>query len=435
MGRKRYDYQVYYCLAKALGNIGDESGQLLNLNKALKFGQEDPDFIQFVYMDMVAILISSKQFSSASELVNISNSIKSSTASCLTASILDLHNNTVTEKTFENIEKAFLLYESDSPSKLIDVVDFIASKSEAIVKEKLIRIIQKFKYEHIKSYATACSQRIASINDLLSQMNTDADFISANVPTHMIQKYCPGLTQINLSLNAMGQLQSVLNKLTTDSYRLASLLNDLMTYLFNEIMRYYKAMLQFDADDSSLLSKPFTQKMKPSMKMQLPGNDTIIIQAPLLSGKFITLTQENVYISRPDGKSVIFGLSEFTRLTFKEINDKDVPVDVGRNFEVVNKLGKQITFTLSKGENGDLVLIDKCAYFCTDYVLQGRLANTVDLLRRLASYNTTYIYTMLGIQSALNTLQVLSSSYVDYLSGRVGTTSNSVKIDDVEFID
>lgn len=424
----KYDYQVYFFLSKVFGNLGELDNQNDYINKAFKYGIQDDDFLQFVYMDMVSICISGKDYTSAEKLLQKSLAIKKSTASCLTSVLLDINKNNITDATFNNIEFAIESYESETPARVIEAVDVIAKMLSPESQERIKNIINKCKFKIIKNYTSILYQKINNLVDILSQISKDNEFIVNIVPPHLIKQYCINFNNITQIISNLSNLKEKLKNVAIDSYNEVVTLPSLINYITNKMIFYYRLVLDFQTE-GSLLTNPFSQKFKPDLKITLEPNDIILIQTILNSKKYISLTTDKIIITKEQGVSSIFHLEGFENLELNVINKKGNTVSVENGSRNIDLL----TFILKKVDTDQIVLIDKASQYSLSHGSGNKLTNLLDLIWILAKNNSNILNSMKGIDSALIFTDTITKSSLQKLSVVLNNIKPSDK--DVEFID
>lgn len=436
----KYDYQVYFFLSKVYSNLDEPNNQIIQINKALKYGIQDVDFLQFVYMDMVSICIAKKDYDTANKLLLTSLAIKKSTASCLTSVLLDINASNITSATFDNIEFAIENYESESPARVIEAVEVISKMVNHEAQEKIKNIINKCKLKIINKYASVLYQKINNLIDLLTQISKDNQFIVNIVPQHLISKYCNNFNTINQTVSKLTTLKEKLKNVTIDSYHEVITLPMMVNYVTNKMIFYYRLVLDFHTE-GSILTNPFTQKFRPDLKIALEQNEIILIQVKLNSNKYISLSTEKIIITKEHGISSIFNIDEIENLELNVINKKDSVVNIdnrNHSFDI-------ITFILQKKDTEQILLVDKSAYYSADYGSGNKMANILNLLWSLAMCNGNILNSMKGIDSALIFTNTIAQSSIAKFSGtqnsdktenlNVEFLSDSQDESDVEFVD
>lgn len=424
----KYDYHVYFFLSKVFGNLGELDSQNDYINKAFKYGIQDDDFLQFVYMDMVSICISGKDYDSAEKLLKKSFAIKKSTASCLTSALLDINRNNVSDETFTNIEFAIENYDSESPARVIEAVEVISKMLNDDSQAKIRNIINKCKFKIIKNYTGILYQKINNLVDILSQIAKDNEFIVNIVPQHLINQYCYNFNKIDQITLKLSDLKEKLKNVSIDSYNEVVTLPSLINYITNKMIIYYRLVLDFQTE-GSILTNPFSQKFKPDLKIQLDQNDIILIQTILHSNKYISLTTNKIIITKELGVSTIFALEGFDNLELNIINTKESSVSFDNGSIGVDIL----TFMLKKIDTDQIVLIDKSLEYSHNYGSRNKSANLLNLLWSLSKNNSNIINSMIGIDSALIFIDAITKSSLERLTAGLNNIKSSDE--DVEFID
>jgi len=424
----KYDYQIYFFLSKVYANLEEPNNQIENINKAFKYGLQDADFLQFVYMDMASICIEKKDYENAKKIVAKSLSIKKSTASCLTSVILDIKLGSVTEDTFENIELAIESYESESPARVIEAIEVISGMVSSEVADKINNIINKCKLNILKRYAGVLYLKIQNLIDVLKQVSQDKRFIVSVVPQYLIQKYFPHFKSVNPLINKLDSLKEKLQKVTIDSYDEVIVLPRLMNYVINNMITYYRLALNFNAE-GNIAQNPFSQKYTPFLKISLAANDIILIQVKLDSNRYISLTNEKLIITKEGGLSTIFNITDIDTLELKIINKHETLAYQSDNYRYNTEI---LTFILQKKDTEQMLLIDKSSVYGQGYGSGTNVANMLNLLWALAQNNSNIINSMIGIDSCVLFADKITESYIDKLS-KVQSKINP-KEDTVEFI-
>lgn len=435
----KYDYQVYFFLSKIYGNTNESENQVTFINKALKYGIQDEEFMQYVYMDMIFLCIEAKDFETGEKLAKTSLKIKKSTASCLSSAILDIYKKNISEETYNNIELAIESYESETPAKIIDVIQVLASTLDADVKSKIENIINKQKFKILKKYVASLYQKINNLKDILTQIQSDDQFIVKVVPHHLILKHCPHFNTLSNIINQVDAFRSKLETAPIEFYDEVVSLPPLIDYINGRFIAYYCHFLSAKVDNSSLLTNPFSEKFKSTLKITLTQNEIQLMQVPLGSGKHLTLTSERLIITKEKGKSLLINIEDLTDIEMEILNKTDTPVQLQQGtyqFEA-------ITFLLKKKSTGQILLIDKSLYYSTTHGSGNNLANLLTLLWLLAEFNSNIINSMQQIDSGLQFINNIIKSYDEKLStilSKQKSSDNEVEFisdsdNDVEFVD
>jgi len=427
----KYDYQVYFLLSKIFCNKNDEEKQIEYLNRSLKYSVDDVDFQQFVYMDMIVICISNNDFETAKLLLQQSLALKKSTAVCLTSAIIDIKRNIISDNTFKNIEEAIDYYQSESPARIIEAIDALSTFVNSEHSQKIKNIINKSKLKVLKQYSSISFQKINNLEDLLNQISKDKNFIVNIVPSELIKKHNPNFVEIPNIIAKLDELQSILKNSSIESYEYLIQLPIFFSYLTDELIRYYRLVLDFQTE-GNILTNPFSKKFDPEGKiLNLDNSDLILIQSKLDSGSFITLTCQKLIITKPNGLSKIFQIEDIDKLELEIINTKE---DIGKRskdgsiacFDI-------ITFLLKKKDTDQILLIDKSSYFTWDYGSNQKKANMLNLLWALAQNNSRIVRSMIGINSILNFMKTITDNYLTALHSNQLTNKSSDT--DVEFVE
>lgn len=424
----KYDYQVYFFLSKIYGNTNEIENQITYINKALKYGIQDEEFMQYIYMDMIFLCIEAKDFETGEKLAKTCLKIKKSTASCLASAILDIYSKNISDETYNNIELAIENYESETPSKIIEVIEVIASTLDSDVKIRIENIINKQKYKVIKKYVATLYQKINNLIDILTQIQSDNQFIVQVVPKYLILKHCPHFNTLIDIIHHVDAFKSKLETAPIEFYDEVVSLPPLIDYINGRFIAYYCHFLSAKVEDGSLLKNTFSEIFKPKFRITLNPNENLIIQVPLNSGKHLTLTSERLIISKDMGKSFIINIEGLNEIEMEILNKTNIPVQ----FQQGTYHYEAITFLLKKKSTGQILLIDKSHYYSTTHGSGGNLTNLLTLQWALAEFNSNIINSMQQIDSGLQFLNNLIKSFDEILSSILSKQKSNDN--EVEFI-
>jgi len=432
----KYDYQVYFLLSKVYANRDDNDKQIEYLNKSLKYSVEDADFQSFVFMDMVLICIHNNDFETADMLLKKSLLTKKCTASCLTSAIVDIKRDKISESTFKSIEDSIDLYESESPARIIEAVIAISTMLNQENKVKIQRVINKSKYKVLKQYSAISVMKINNLIDILSQISNDSNFITAIVPKPMIQQYCDNFKGISKIISQLKSLTKILTNISIESYDYLVKFSDFYNYFISELISSYRLVLD-DKKEGNFLEHPFNQKFNPDYPITgLKDNENILVQVELMSESLLTLTNQNIIITKKNRGSNILSIEEVGNIDFEIINKEEVLVPykdrpMGSDDDYYFDA---ITFLLKKRDTEQILIIDKSLYYSKDYGNRKKFANILTLLWSLSLYNYLIITSMKKINTTLDIINRINDSYSEILM-KYQIKSNNVSDDEIEFID
>jgi len=432
----KYDYQVYFLLSKVYANRGDNDKQIEYLNKSLKYSIEDVDFQPFIFMDMVLICINNSDFETADMLLKKSILTKKCTASCLTTAIVDIKRDNVSENTFKSIEDSIDLYESESPARIIEAVIAISTMLNQENKVKIQRVINKSKYKVLKQYSAISVMKINNLIDILSQISNDSNFITAIVPKPMIQQYCDNFKGISKIISQLKSLTKLLTNISIESYDYLVKFSDFFNYFISELISSYRLVLDYKKE-GNFLEHPFNQKFNPEYPITgLKDNENILVQVELMSESLLTLTNQNIIITKKNRGSNILSIEEVGNIDFEIINKEEVLVPykdrpMGSDDDYYFDA---ITFLLKKRDTEQILIIDKSLYYSKDYGNRKKFANILTLLWSLSLYNYLIITSMKKINTTLDIINRINDSYSEILM-KYQIKSNNVSDDEIEFID
>ena len=321
----RYDYQVYYLLAKCYYLLGDKGRQEKNIELAYHYSIEDKPFRMYIALDIVASLVNEKNYPEARRVLEIAeqdadNENVDHSPLNLARIYIDIFSQSVNEETMDAISRSLENYQGEDPGKIITTILALSQQCDQQTQIKIQNLFNLKKLSLTKYYWGKVLTYLNNISKFLNintlAINNTAPY--AWVPEAVREKFFPYGSSIN-------ELRQRLNKIIAsppspviDKFEEYIFLTSSLSELERTIISDYIDFLREKEDRVKYFTRRFGD---PVLKIDVGQKDRILYQVELEEpkGAFITLTYFKIIIIDENRRVYTYDIIDDS---YRSFNDK-----------------------------------------------------------------------------------------------------------------
>lgn len=433
----RYDYQVYYLLAKCYGLQDDADKQNKNLELSYHYSSDDPSFRLYLALDIVTILVDDGKFDDAKSVIQfIDGSINENVDKSplyLAKVYVDVFSQDVNDSTMEAISRALESYQGDDPSRIMTI---ILALSQQCNNETRLKIENLFNLKRLKisqKYGKKVLTYLGNIDKFLSFTQQIGSIKNVNLtyaPSAVTGRFFPAFSKIKEIRKRIQGIINAGNSLSVDLFDKFVFLMPALNSLERRIIEDVQWANEPQPQRNSLNKNPYAQISSPTYNFTVGSNDKILIQVEL-GGALVTLTVFKIIIVDNEKKTYQYDI-------FEDYVNLSVPI-LNRS-STLGTAEDSVSFYI-RDRITDKVLQVATSKMCSEnYVINDRKANYLDLLtQRATSLLGGYLR-----MSLFNSHLELLNAYLDMLDADKNYVSKDGSADhfseistnnDIEFLD
>ena len=429
----RYDYQVYYLLSKVYAQKGDFNNQGENLKKAYDYSGEDEEFKEYVLLDVVILYLQLGETTIAKSILeSISLRGRPTFITCLMRVILDIKINSVSDETYQNIEKAIDFYDSDEPIRIMQVIEALKSFLSDDQAKKVENTLNKNKHAICIKFGLNFLIRIQNLIKIIYHLKEDKEFIKNIVPEEVSQKVFPNFFHLNILMTKLEKAKEKLQNVVLADYDKLLFLATLLQNSEHIYLKFYNLISSYNHEGRSFNSKPFERPFKIDLDFDVGKNDKIILQLKLDSGEYLILTYFKFMIMHDKRNIITYDLYEdFSLIEQEFIKRKQVEFENYEGKNIRKSQTEEITFLLRDIKSGSIISLDKCSSYSAFYGSGNKMTNLLTLFFERAKYINSIITSLKMIEQNTTHINLL----MDYFNDTKQENPIHSPNDEIEFID
>lgn len=458
----KYDYQVYYLSAKCFEQLKDYSQQELFLKKSLFYSSEDIEFRDYVILDIVGLLIKSKQNEEAinlfETLYSAENQSECSSPIHLSKLIIDIFSNTYDEQTLKHIDGAITKYKGEDHSRIISAIEILMDFVDRKFRDNIEKRLNRNKSEMIKDTGKLLNIKLKNLSLLIDSLESneknfkhsfketqlmqnkymlslDSDestekwmnnkelsraaslyssrlTVWSNIPYVMKERLFPDFVSLANLKKTITQCIALTENSKLSDYQAIVYLDRLLDQLYMQSFISTKELLQ-TTGKRSVLSNILNPTNGNILPFNVGQNDNIIYQCRFEDESLLTLTYFSVILLDKNKKSYKYTINEYlTNLEFEELNNT---VQVFKNILKDKPLSvtySKLILISDKRDGNNLILAES-----NHFVNEGEIDKTKNIKTLMNSFDyfqlvTKVVFLYSGYLEFLNrSFEILKTSF------------------------
>ena len=323
----RYDYQVYYLLAKCYYFKGDAELQNKNLELAYHYAAEDASFRLYIALDIVASLVEEQKYDEAKHVIGIVEDTIGEdvdNSPLLLAKIyIDVCTSSVDNSTLNAISQALENYQGDDPSKIMTIILALSQQCNNETRARIENLFNLKKLQITQKYGKKVVTYFSNIGKFLAFTEQVGSVTNANLtsaPAAVKKRFFPAYSSIS---DLRKRIQSIIDDksaLSVEQFDKFVFLMPALYSLENSIIEDVRWANEPAPPFSSFNKNPYTQISEPNLNFKVDSNDKILLQLEL-GGALLTLTIFKLIIVDSDKKTYQYDIyDDYLNLPIQELN-------------------------------------------------------------------------------------------------------------------